>query len=71
MSNLLFKSSSIEVQENQKDGTELRTSITASDEDTTADLKFEIDWSKSYATKNSRRLTDDDFKNYQYVIYLK
>ncbi|XP_971388.3 protein dachsous [Tribolium castaneum] len=63
----LVVSSSIEIDENQDDGTELEATITASDEDTTADLEFSIDWSKSYATKNSRRIKDEDFAKYHCV----
>ncbi|XP_044258008.1 protocadherin Fat 4-like [Tribolium madens] len=63
----LVVSSSIEIGENQDDGTELKATITASDEDTTADLEFSIDWSQSYATKNSRRIKDEDFAKYHCI----
>ncbi|KAJ8921830.1 hypothetical protein NQ315_008462 [Exocentrus adspersus] len=46
----------INVDENQNSATKLDSTITASDMDTTANLSATIDWSRSYAMKNSRRL---------------
>ncbi|KAG5882080.1 hypothetical protein JTB14_034864 [Gonioctena quinquepunctata] len=46
----------ISVEENQLEGTVLNATITASDIDTTGNLTVEINWSESYAMKNSRRV---------------
>lgn len=40
--------------ENLPDGTDIGVEITATDEDTTADLLFHINWDDSYATKSGR-----------------
>lgn len=54
-----FQKDIINVEENQKIGTKLNSSIKASDLDTTANLTVEIDWNQSYAVKNSRRITNE------------
>jgi hypothetical protein len=61
----LVVSSTIAVEENQADNYPLETNIAASDEDSDANLEFSIDWSKSYATKNSQRIKD--FENYHCI----
>nr|QZZ63295.1 cadherin [Leptinotarsa decemlineata] len=55
----------ISVEENQDKGIVLKSNITASDVDTTANLTVEINWQESYALKNSRRLdmTNDTIRN--------
>nr|CAH7743641.1 unnamed protein product [Callosobruchus chinensis] len=53
----------IQVEENQIIGTKLSCVISATDPDTTANLIATIDWTKSYAMKNSIRLTDPKMKN--------
>ena len=58
-------SSSITVVENQADGFVLDSQISASDEDNTSDLEFSIDWTNSYATKNSQRLKQEVFDTIQ------
>ncbi|XP_044264651.1 protocadherin Fat 4-like [Tribolium madens] len=63
----LVISSSVEIDENQAHGTELKTNIAAFDEDTNADLMFSIDWSQSYATKNSLKISNEDFANYHCI----
>lgn len=55
----IFQTDLIEVEENQITGIRLNSSIKASDPDTTAKLTAEIDWEKSYATKNSRKITNE------------
>lgn len=54
----ILQTSIINVDENQKTGAQLNSSIKASDPDTTANLTVEIDWASSYATKNSRRVVN-------------
>nr|CAI5833088.1 unnamed protein product [Callosobruchus analis] len=56
------KGDPIQVEENQVIGTKLKCVISATDPDTTAALKATIDWSKSYAMKNSIKLTDPKTK---------
>ncbi|KAJ3664683.1 hypothetical protein Zmor_000233 [Zophobas morio] len=51
----------IRIDENQPDGTVLEAEISASDDDTDANLEFSIDWDNSYATKNSIQLSDESF----------
>ncbi|KAJ8974156.1 hypothetical protein NQ317_003206 [Molorchus minor] len=60
----------INVDENQNATTKLNCTITASDVDTTADLTAEIDWDRSYAMKNSRRLDMDNDTIRQQVGFL-
>lgn len=43
-----------QVEENVPDGYEITDQITATDPDTTGELRFEIDWESSYATKQGR-----------------
>ncbi|KAF5278618.1 hypothetical protein FQA39_LY00660 [Lamprigera yunnana] len=60
----------IEVQENQADGTVVNknTVISAYDDDTQADLKFSINWEKSYAVKNGRQA---EKKSYEKCIHVE
>jgi hypothetical protein len=49
------------IDENSIEGTLVtnsNTSISASDDDTTANLVFTIDWARSYATRKGIRVTD-------------
>ncbi|KAF4532492.1 hypothetical protein B566_EDAN003068 [Ephemera danica] len=58
---LTLGSTDLIIDENSEDDTEIpdsTTAIKASDEDTTADLVFSIDWSKSYATSKGLRVSD-------------
>lgn len=48
----------IEIEENQPNDTDILANIIATDEDTTAELVFEIDWTSSYATKSGRVIND-------------
>lgn len=52
--------------ENQEDGAIIPVQITATDEDTTADLLFNINWDQSYATKSGRAFyfTSTDLSDY-------
>ncbi|RZC41945.1 protocadherin Fat 4 [Asbolus verrucosus] len=63
----LVVSSTITIDENEKEGTVLETNIIASDNDATANLEFEIDWVKSYATKNSALLEDKDQEKFKCI----
>ncbi|XP_023311537.1 protocadherin gamma-A5-like [Anoplophora glabripennis] len=66
----IFVEYPINVDENQKSGTVLNSSITASDMDATAKLSAEIDWDMSYAMKNSRRLDMNNEAISQQVKFL-
>nr|AHJ10508.1 cadherin [Alphitobius diaperinus] len=59
--------STIKVNENQEDGASLEADISATDPDTTAELEFSIDWTKSYATKKSQRIKDEVFADYNCI----
>ncbi|XP_060523667.1 protocadherin Fat 4-like [Cylas formicarius] len=60
----------IRVEENQKIGTILNTSIVASDVDTTRNLSAEINWDASYAMKNSQPLNNSDPDIIQQIKFL-
>ncbi|XP_047999380.1 protocadherin Fat 1-like [Leguminivora glycinivorella] len=52
-----------QVEENVPEGYVITTSITATDPDTTAYLRFHIDWDTSYATKQGRETPAVEFHN--------
>lgn len=55
-----YQNSTIEVEENQKNGTTLNGLITASDVDEDALLTAQIIWDDSYAKKNFRTLDSNN-----------
>lgn len=62
----------IEIEENQEHGWDIGADITATDEDTTAELVFSIDWTSSYATKSGRIISDlGDYKELVTFTYLQ
>ncbi|XP_063540838.1 protocadherin Fat 1-like [Cydia strobilella] len=56
------------VEENVPEGYVITTTITATDPDTTAYLRFEIDWDTSYATKQGRETPAIEFHNCVEII---
>ncbi|XP_063386111.1 protein dachsous-like [Cydia fagiglandana] len=56
------------VEENVPEGYVITTEITATDPDTTAYLRFEIDWETSYATKQGRETPAIEFHNCVEII---
>ncbi|KAJ0177622.1 hypothetical protein K1T71_006495 [Dendrolimus kikuchii] len=52
-----------QVEENVPEGYNITDAITASDPDTTAELRFEIDWDSSYATKQGRETDPIEYHN--------
>ncbi|XP_063374408.1 cadherin-23-like [Cydia amplana] len=56
------------VEENVPEGYVITTDITATDPDTTAYLRFEIDWDTSYATKQGRETPAIEFHNCVEII---
>ncbi|CAH2040187.1 unnamed protein product, partial [Iphiclides podalirius] len=52
-----------QIEENVPDGTEITREIRATDPDTTAELRFEIDWDSSYATKQGRETDPREYHN--------
>ncbi|XP_013167274.1 PREDICTED: cadherin-23-like isoform X1 [Papilio xuthus] len=51
------------IEENVPEGTEITREIQATDPDTTAELRFEIDWTTSYATKQGRETDAREYHN--------
>nr|AFB74167.1 truncated cadherin [Helicoverpa armigera] len=49
------------VEENVPDGFVIPTQLNATDPDTTAELRFEIDWENSYATKQGRNTDSKEY----------
>nr|AAM21151.1 cadherin [Manduca sexta] len=52
-----------QVEENVPDGHVITQELRATDPDTTADLRFEINWDTSFATKQGRQANPDEFRN--------
>ncbi|CAG4933762.1 unnamed protein product [Parnassius apollo] len=52
-----------QIEENVPEGTEITREIRATDPDTTAELRFEIDWNTSYATKQGRETDPKEYHN--------
>ncbi|KAJ8969552.1 hypothetical protein NQ314_001704 [Rhamnusium bicolor] len=67
---IIYPGDPISVEENQNSTVKLNATITASDMDTTALLSAEINWDKSYAMKNSRKLDMTDPAISQQVKFL-
>ncbi|XP_068627415.1 cadherin-AgCad1-like [Battus philenor] len=52
-----------QIEENVPVGTEITREIRATDPDSTAELRFEVDWSTSYATKQGRETDAKEYHN--------